>query len=337
MTSVVAFGLPTDAPEDSNDLFSCSGFSTQNSIKLSSQCNLNSYFNELLSQNCAGKNKCSFQADLKYIEDNCVYTEKFNYFYFSYQCYDDFITVGYNDIKISRGVMGFIVVGIDVASILVLIICLFINSTSQQSNEKEFKERNILISDYTLHLKGVNFATANIFQHLDKLIKHFRSVLKEESELHSNDLLNNMLNSGEDITEDDAFGDFKEKIHLNMVEKNILFDINYPMLTSDKLDNILSYKQYNLNKKKIEIEMSKTNTEEERKKKLEAKLKEIENKIIKVQEQIKNEDKLNSVNELFLTFRNQKIANFYYQSYNKNKCVRCCYIFCCNFKKIKHF
>jgi histidinol dehydrogenase len=64
----------------------------------------------------------------------------------------------------------------------------------------------------------------------------------------------------------------------------------------------------------------------------------IDIEIIKLQEKIieANKNELDNIKEVFITFKNQKLTNFYDEVYRKNKCDRCCYIFCCQFKKIKH-
>jgi hypothetical protein len=66
------------------------------------------------------------------------------------------------------------------------------------------------------------------------------------------------------------------------------------------------------------------------------KLDELKSKMKKIKQKIKNRDELHYIDEAYLTFRNQKIAHFFYEAYKKNKSVRCCYIICCQYKKIKH-
>ena len=342
VASVVAFGLSSDDNADESNIFAFTKFSTLNKIQVSKSCDFSNYLNEKLETNCLGKTQCQIQIDLSYINSNCDYTDLYDYFFFSYECHDDYIKTGYMNISLSRSVAGFIIVGIDIASILILLICLFVISQNQKSNEEYYKENNILISDYTLHLKGIDFAYKGLHKEIGVLMNHLKSVMHIEiqnDKKRSKPLLEKLCQMN-DLREDFQFSDVKTKVDVKQVEQCFLFDVNYAMLTSNKLDNIITYNKYELERNKTDRELNakidtgdKTVSEKEA---LNMKLKLIEEKIRKAQESIKKEDEVKDVNELFLTFRNQQITKFFQLTYKKNKCIRCCYIFCCKFDKIKH-
>jgi hypothetical protein len=328
----VAFGTPLNFEAGIDDMKYCTNFTTINNLKLNPKCDFSSILNEQVSDKCIGKTKCTIQADLAYINKNCEYNSDFDFFYFSYQCHTNFITLGYNNIKLKRGVVGFIITGIDIASILVLLICLFIISHSQDVNREEFKLKNISICDYSLHLKNLNIPYKYFSENLADLINHFKSVIDVEIEKdnrrkkpHLVDLLN--------IKTEDAissnYNDAANKVDVANLQNCFLFDINYAYLTTNKFMSVRNFNQLMFEKSKVLSGDDDKTTKDE-------KLKVLEERIKELQENIKKEDEIKYVGEIYLTFRNQKIAKFFHRVYKKNKCVRCAYISCCKFHKIKH-
>jgi hypothetical protein len=147
------------------------------------------------------------------------------------------------------------------------------------------------------------------------------------------------------------FANAVEKVDLDFVQDNIFYDINYSIMTNAKLDHIIDYNKYMFQKKKIQsVERRNQRTTSLKFKNqptiipvnsfnenIEKKIKELDDKILKCQIAIKNDDKFNiRIKEIYITLRNLKIAHFYNNAYKKNKCTRCCLIFCCEYKKIQH-
>lgn len=68
-------------------------------------------------------------------------------------------------------------------------------------------------------------------------------------------------------------------------------------------------------------------------------LRDLRVRIFKVVSEIKTLEKENhsKVNDVLVTFLEPKYSKFIYASYNKNKCTRCCYIFCCKYYRLKRF
>jgi hypothetical protein len=333
VTSVVAFGIPSTFEESLDDMKYCTNFTTINNLKLDPKCDLSSLLNEEVSENCLGKTKCTIKADLTIIYKNCQYNRDYEFFYFSYKCHTNYVTIGYNNLKLKRGLVGFIITGIDIASILVLLICLFIISHSQDINKEEFKLRNISICDYTLHLKSLNVPYKNFSGSLADLIQHFNSVInveKEKDNLRKKPYLSDLLNIKTEDAISSNYDDAANKVDIINLQNCFLFDINYAYLTTNKFFNIRHYNQCVFEKTKL------LTSSNENKATQEEKLKELENKIKQLQEKVKNEDEIKSVGEIYLTFRNQKIKKFLHRVYKKNKLTRCCYIICCRYDKIKH-
>ena len=94
---------------------------------------------------------------------------------------DKYVRIDALNISVDRQVWGFVIVGTDIASILILFICLIIIIRSQNKEEERFKTKNILISHYTVNVTGIKLSFANIHKELNTIIRHFKAVLAVEN------------------------------------------------------------------------------------------------------------------------------------------------------------
>jgi len=130
-----------------------------------------------------------------------------------------------------------------------------------------------------------------------------------------------------------------ERLGLNIKNnENIIYDINYPLVDQTKLDIIL--KKNDLSGERIKLQYQakiernqnkdkyeKLNEQVMKKKKIEAELDE---------EYIRNINSFGKIDDIYITFYNTEDCEVIRNAYNKSAFKRCCTIFCCNRKKIKH-
>ena len=203
----------------------------------------------------------------------------------------------------------------------------------QNNEEDRYKTKNILISHYTVNVTGIVLSFNNIHKEVNNIIKHFKQVLAIENPNDSNDLIKFTKNSEYYKM---YYADSEENIENDYIKDIFIYDINYPILTDTKSTQVLNYMNLNMKKKNLLKMMSFSGEKASIKNTKE--LEKLEIEIVKTQDRIKNADKeeLENIKNVIITFKNQKLANFYHNLYKKNKCDRCCYIFCCQFNKIKH-
>jgi hypothetical protein len=202
----------------------------------------------------------------------------------------------------------------------------------QKKEEERFKAKNILISHYSVNVSGVVLKFSDIHMELNNIIKHFKAVLAVEN-------VDNKLNlnglKGDSEYYKMYYSDCFDKIAQEYIKDMFIYDINYPIITDRKSNLVLKYMDLNMKKKNLLKMLSLKNEKGEKES---DQLEKIDIDIVKTQDKIKeaNKKELEHIKDVIITFRNQKLANFYHNVYRKNKCDRCCYIFCCQFKKIKH-
>lgn len=165
------------------------------------------------------------------------------------------------------------------------------------------------------------------------------------NEKHENKLNNNNINEN-DLFADlnlDNLGDFNNNIlDLNNNNNNnneINFDVNIKV--NPYADDVNNNENQVINKEQNE---AKKKPEPSRLERFEYNLlntdmKKLKIQILKIINQIKTHENTSSgkINDILITFLETKYSKFIFNSYNKSKCTRCCYIFCCKYDKIKRF
>lgn len=209
--------------------------------------------------------------------------------------------------KLTRKNAGFFIAGIDIVSMLTLLIGLLVIGSAQNRNEKYFKEQIVNITHYTIHFKNLQLNGITVYEEIDLLIKHINSTFKTE---------------------------LKGKLNDNF----FIYDINYPVLTDTKLDLIINKNKLNEQRKHLEIIEKNRNVSSQKLLKIQQKVNVLKTKIDQVDTKIKaaHNTGLSKVNDIYVTFTNQEYAQAFSQFYNRSKCSRCCLIFWCQRNKIKH-
>lgn len=246
------------------------------------------------------------------INKNCTSTKGSDYYYLTYTCYGSFLFNVDSEIEIGNTTMNrqnfaWVIVGIDLVSMFTLLIALIIIPIEQEKNEKYFKENIIRISDYTLKLKKLKLNGLEIYSELNELVKHLNIV--------------------------------KEKEFPGDEGNNIIYDINYPILTDDKLSLIIDRNKVEKKIKQKQTKLTKLSIKDEKRHSvLSLKIEKMTDEDKNLQNKIKHEisAQLSKVDDVYVTFTNQKYPLTFNKIYSKTKCARCCMIMCCQKHKIKH-
>jgi hypothetical protein len=305
ITKAVSFGLTKIYNKTIDNEINCQNFSTYVNITTDPNCSFENYINKYIADNCINKVSCDFSVDLSEIKKNCTEYFSNDYFYLVYDCFDPRVFAGYNYMK--RTDFSFVVVGIDLASMITLLISLIVITISQRNTERYFKENVVSLSDYTIHFQDLDIDQDKIYPELDNFLKHIYKVAKVE------------------------YPQFNE---------NLIYDINYPVITNHKLDLILeknNLTQY-INVKRTEIMKNENTYSVSKLEKLKKNLAIMREKEKDLREKIEkyNVEKMKKVNDLYITFTSQSYRNKIIKAYNRGCCTRCCIICCCRTKTIKH-
>jgi len=225
----------------------------------------------------------------------------YDYFFFSYSCYDSWVIVGNG--YVDRASIAWIIVALDLASMASLLITMIIIPMSQERVAKFFRENVVKISDYTIHFKNLNFDNSIIYKELDDFIAHLNKIHH-----HENPYL--------------------------LEEEDFIYDINFPLFNDKKIDMLRKRIQINSQIEEKEKELIKTQEDKllEEIMKLKREEQELGNKIREA-----HYDCLPKINDVYITFTKQSYRNKILKAYTKGRCTRCCTICCCKFHTIKHY
>lgn len=268
---------------------------------------------------CAGQSSCSIKVNGTSIIDQCQYNAYVNdYLYASYQCYDRYVALSNN--SLTRGVVSYVVVVIDFIGIIILLSTLILIKRDQGRVKKLFLENYISISHYTVHLKNMSIKKGDLYQTLNDLILHLQKVLKDEVSFNEVQF-------------------YEPTLKLN--SGSFIYDINYPIINTSMLHMLLEKEELVKNHEDCVKNYYHFKRISNQKKTFEYsnKVKILKEKIVKLQykmSQYREEDDIDKIEDLYLTFTDIKRPQYFTEIYRKNKCTRCCYIFCCQSKKIKH-
>lgn len=282
---------------------SCFKYNTKVNMTIVDSCTFAQELETDYKDKCIGKNSCDINLNALNIAKNCEtpYNANENKIYFTYSCYAPLIGNGQFNFK--RSDFGFFVAGIDILSILVILIGIIVIEKSQKTNLNYFRDEVPQISYFTTRFENLNFNGNKINSEIGELIKHINTVIELETQ--------------------------------KKLELNIIYDINYPFFSANILNLYLDKNQLKEKKRKFE-ERKKENQEklptyEKRLERIKTKSETINGMIKKT----KDKDS-NKVNDIYITFRIQKYSDIITKAYNRGKCSRCCLIFCCQKKKIEH-
>ena len=302
ISTVTAFGASSSLTYYAESSSSCSNFTTSTNIATDPNCDYRDYLNNITQTECSNNNTCSFTIDVQDIQNNCLSSaDDFNYLFFSYICYDYNVYIGKS--SVNRASVAWIIVGIDVGSMIILIMAMLIIPMSQTRTEKFFKENVVQISDYTIHFKNLNLSNYTIYKELDDFIAHLHKIHQ-----HENPYL--------------------------LEEEEFIYDINYPIFNDLKIGML---------KEKVEIsaliEEKENQFQEHYDEKLLEEIDELKEKEEKLNQEIREThySYLPKINDVYVTFTKQSFKNKLTKAYLRGCCTRCCIICCCRFHTLKPY
>jgi hypothetical protein len=176
--------------------------------------------------------------------------------------------------------------------IVVVIIILVVSFILPQVNRTNFyNQEKLLISDFTIHVRNLKLDESKIYSEISEFVKHVENVLKNQP---------NFVKS----------------------EDEIIFDLNFPILSTEQLD--LSY---SINDKHIQIlDMKRDGLSSDE----ETKIADLKNEIHDLQTKLYNStnDK-GEIEDVFITFHNQPFTKKFKELYLevgkcKRNCNKCC-------------
>lgn len=310
ISSINLFGVSPDSFTEIHNNRACQDFSSEQNITISDTCSFSKNVTDLANY-CIGNgtSTCKLEFDVEAYSNQCKGMNNMKYFFLGYTCLDNDLPIG--KWEISRNVAAIVVIALDVASIIIVLIALLVISISQKKNAEIYTSETNQISDYSIHIKGIDLDNKNINKEFDDLLQHLHNVLKSEIPRFENH------------------------------ELTFIYDVNYPILNDYKLDlvikkNALSDQLAQLKRKlKFKEANLKSNEIEEIKGKIDLKNDELD-KVIKDLDYADNE--IVRINDVWITFNRMKFSRELLKVYNRyNKCDRFCIICCYQKKKINKY
>ena len=172
----------------------------------------------------------------------------------------------------TRNALSWVVVFIDVASIIIILIAIYVLPHSQVARSNFYNKNKIMISDMTVHLRNMDLKGSKIYDEISEVMKHVENVM---------------------IMEDKTL-EHKDQI---------IYDINFPVMTVFQLDSITDINELELEKlQKSNEEASEANN---------AKIIAINEKLIKLKKELKDSfvNDMDDTDDVFITFHSQTRAN----------------------------
>ena len=318
-------------------------------------------YNEIMKKNkCFLKNSCKLTIDEKYFEIN-EYNNISNYLI--YECID-YSLLPKNSYQNSLKIITQTVTSI---TAFLLIILYFSFKFAIYSEKKQYYKNKIIINNYVLVLRKLNFNSYDFHLEINDLINHLNDIISEEFVNYNNLNLNNSQNNYKNLNIFDvtisSINEKKKGIIENIKSiQNVITDIkenNDSILKKIKNKIFDAYKSVNILYKNI------TNKEEnlmneklldnidslsifsdkenplEKEENILSKKTTIKEELTKITDEIINlhtESNQKYFVDIYLTFKNPYTKDFIYKKYKKNKCIRCLIIaFCCNKNKKYYF
>jgi hypothetical protein len=238
ISGVTSFAYSSKSDENNENSLNCLLGVTYLKLDFGDGCDATETVNEIVKEKCLGNTTCSVTLQTPPLKANCTQElkSKSKFYYFSYNCYDQYLNLP-NDNKISRTSMAYIIVILDIASMLCLLISIFIIQAGIRRLDVNYRKHNTLISNFTLHLTGVDIPYSLRHDELADIIAHFKSVLSHETEKSKNFisplLVSNYISDNKDMSK------VQSEINNKIASKIIFYEINYPKLNASKLDDVI--------------------------------------------------------------------------------------------------
>lgn len=301
------FGVSPDLATDYDNRKSCQMFSLAPDIALADNCT--SFINNLtaLAFNCTDNevSNCEIQINNTEFRQQCSVDYQPTSVFFSYSCYNKDIPLIVW--KLNRRTASFIIVAIDIASVFIILIAIFVIEKGTSKVEIVYKQSVNHISDYTIHISMLNFKDAQMEDEFSELLQHLEKAMHIERPKVFNSNITNF------------------------------YDINYPIVSDSNLDIILEQQKMADKIKKIKKSLINPSIKEGEKTKLQAKLEKKRDKYLKLGNSLGNEQEIGIISDVWITFNRMKYARKIVNTFSKySKCDRCCLIFFCQRSKFNH-
>jgi hypothetical protein len=359
------FGFTRIATDNIQNQEKCLNFTSSLTLYTDKECQLTSWLQSKVVQ-CKGEHNCTLTLDTTDLRSKCNYDKNDAIVYLAYICYDKYIHIATYDID--RSIWAYIVSATDVFCMVGLIVTLIIISRAQNNNKKSFYEHNELINKYTIRINNVDIDYQNIKNEVDQLIVHIRTLTDDkvnrlnaeaEQQIKLQTKKSNIERQNanvhvelENITNNPQFQKPQQVQKLEphvqpnveiikLSENNFIYEINCPNISQNILDLINKKTKLVKFSNSLKIKYYYTKIGGADKTKLlaiEDKYKVTQDQIIDIDKQITHGQQTHAgrIHDIFITFVNSKVALNLAKMYNKSTLTRCCYILCCNYKKIKH-
>ena len=137
-----------------------------------SNCNFGEYFSkEVQKQGCLNKRKCKMTLDLS--TQKCILNENITSIYYTYSCFVSDELHDNKEIKLKRNKKYSYFLFLDLISMFIIASGLLIIQLGSQNNYLDFKQNNILINDFTIHVENLDTPKKDIHNELSDLIDFF--------------------------------------------------------------------------------------------------------------------------------------------------------------------
>lgn len=371
---VYDFGTTDQSEKDTLNQANCVNFTSSINLQIEPSCKMQEYLDDLSKLACQQKSYCTVQVPIRELHNRCPILNTGSSLYVSYLCLDRYIELGNS--YIDRSGLAFLLVYIDVAGILVFLFTIIIIKWSYTRLNNSYKETEKNINQYTINIKSLSLDFSNVEIELNYLAifldglisnsleeaKSRQSVYPEKIDIKLNsDNVNNIQIKNDEHERKHPFQksnvniygenkssemvinpDDKHQINNNFLKNSYIYEINYPYISDKKLSLILNREKlvgdYLDKKAKMKVLMEE-NAKPKKMENLKASIEKKRDEINKTLLALSSAEVLKSgrINDIFITFTDPKFSKFIYNSYNKTKCTRCCYIMCCNYNKLRRF
>jgi len=338
------FGTIQPLGLDLENQSACTGLSSEIFIKIDKDCRMDRYLTERRKSECGIEaSKCELNVESSYIFQNCPIANFSKNMYVRYLCLDRFIELGSS--KIDRTSLNYLIVYIDVAGIIVLLITIIIILKDTKKVKKIYKKKNKVINQFTIHIKDVSWNFKEFDWKMNNLAKHLEQIIENGIKDNEGKELQ-QIGLGE-INDQYRETNRENDIELSDMSKSqkdsFIYEINYPYIGDKKLNLILEREKLISEFKEEKIALDQMIDLNDRKDELKiviktGKLEKKRKKIEKIISSLGDDEDIKNlrINDIFITFTHPRYRKYLYKTYDKTKCTRCCYIFCCKYKKIKH-
>lgn len=306
--SIKAFGVSPDDISNINNKKNCNKFTSSQDISIDTSCSYLDTVKDLAAE-CIKNNQSTCKITIDSLDFASKCNSKFNAdtAYISYVCYSKYIPI--INWNLDRQTASIIVVSIDVASLIILLIAILYIGNKSWKASITYKQSVNQISDYTIHVLDLKFNSKDIEEQSAELIQHLEKAMQKElPEIFKSDL-------------------------------NYFYDLNYPVISDEKLDRVL--KMNNLNEEIFKLRRKLQLNKKKLKEKGSAEiLKLIDKKsteYILFNSKLESNQSVTHISDVWITFNKMKYSTEINNAYSKyTKCTRCCLICCYQKKRINH-